>query len=393
MSDNKRYNVLDYGIKADAQYGGGTDNTTALRALIEKVPNGSVIFFPCGTYGIVNGICINKDVTFMGENQEMQTAGTAPKRIHDPLSIIKYIGDAPNVTMFKRSAGYHDVNFVNLVLDGGNSYTVSENPLENTKDPIKLPYPYLIGEVNKEGINGLDLSEKAPGIVKGCQFWGFSGFGVKMSQHKYVENCAFYFCKVGIVTTFSDNLLRNLWFCKGETAILMSAPKTNYASVNVSDTWADQLIGHFIKASEEVTSAKIVTNNIWLDAIQWSAFYLPKALLSSANIKGSFGRIGMDYGGLTDSNRSIKTAHKSDFLVCRYILNSIFEITVDATKGKGKNNGECFSRLFTTTAVNDNLNNKIVCNRFPLSKFYDTKTSIGRFKNSSYHGTDGFIEL
>lgn len=390
--DNKRYNVLDYGLKGDRT----TDNTEALRTLIATIPNGSVIFFPVGTYVITEGIEINKDVTFLGENEEMQSAGTAPNRIHDPMSIIKYDGNTANVTMFTKASGYYDVNFVNLTLDGGNSYDVTDNW---TGTFTTLPFYNQLETTNLAGINGLDVSILMPGIVKNCMFWGFSGYGVKIAQHKYVERCGFYKCKKGIVTKFSDSLLHDLWFCKCGTAIYM-LPKENdtFASVNVSDIWADQLIDHLVEADSSVTSAQIITSNIWVDSVGKSAFYLPEAIVSRSHIQGTFGRIGMDYAGIADADRTSALAQYTDFMACGCLKYSILELNIsNVTIGKGSNaNGECFSRLITTYKIyNINDYNKIICNSFPVARLYDSNTmpqpQYSYFANTEYNGTDGNV--
>ena len=389
-SNDKRYNVLDYGLKGDKT----TDNTSALRNLISLIPNGSVIFFPVGTYVITEGIEINKDVTFLGENEEMQTAGTAPNRIHDPMSIIKYGGNTANVTMFTKASGYYDVNFVNLTLDGGNSYDVTDNW---TGTFTTLPFYNQLETTNLAGINGLDVSILSPGIVKNCMFWGFSGYGVKIAQHKYVERCGFYKCKKGIVTKFSDSLLHDLWFCKCGTAIYM-LPKENdtFASVNVSDIWADQLIDHLVEADSLVTSAQIITSNAWVDSVGKSAFYLPEATVSRAHIQGTFGRIGMDYAGIADADRTSALAQYTDFLACGRLIYSTLELNIsNVTIGKGSNaNGECFSRLITTyKASNNNEHNKIICNSFPVARLYDSNTQpqYGYFADTEYNGIDGNV--
>ena len=386
------YNVLDYGLKGDRT----TDNTEALRTLIATIPNGSVIFFPVGTYVITEGIEINKDVTFLGENEEMQSAGTASNRIHDPMSIIKYGGSTANVTMFTKASGYYDVNFVNLTLDGGNSYNVTDNW---TGTFTTLPFYNQLETTNLEGINGLDMSILSPGIVKNCMFWGFSGYGVKVAQHKYVERCGFYKCKKGIVTIFSDSLLHDLWFCKSGTAIYMM-PRENdtFASVNISDIWADQLIDHLVEADSSVTSAQIITDNVWVDSVGKSAFYLPEAIVSRSHIQGTFGRIGMDYAGIADADRTSALAQYTDFLACGCLKYSILELNIsNVTIGKGSNaNGECFSRLITSYKMYQfNDCNKIICNSFPVARLYDSNTmpqpQYNYFANTEYNGTDGNV--
>lgn len=392
VSSDRRYNVLDYGLKGDRT----TDNTSALRSLISLIPNGSVIFFPVGTYMISEGIEVNKDVTFLGENQEMQIAGTAPNRLHDPMSIIKYGGNTANVTMFTRASGYYDINFVNLTLDGGDSYDVTDNW---TATFTELPFYNQLETTNLAGINGLDLTVQSLGIVKNCMFWGFSGYGVKASTHKFIERCGFYKCKKGIETMGVDYLFHDLWFCKCGTAIYMT-PKNNehFASANISDIWADQLIDHVIEADATVTSAQIIADNLWIDSVGKSAFYLPDATLTNSHISGTFGRVGMDYAGIADADRTSGIASDTDFIACGRLTHSVLELNIaNVAIGKGSNaSGECFSRLITTYKSNVSQEyNKIICNKFPVSKLYDTNTQpqYSFFVNTDYDGTDGLISI
>ena len=407
-----RYCVLDYGITTSAMSDTTTDNSAALTALIALVPNGSVIYFPAGIYNFASGITISKDITFIGDNVEVQSAGNTfdpnHNRPHDPMSILRYTGSTSGTIMFRRS-GYKDINFINLTFDGGSFY-ISENQTAPTSDP---KYEYLVESTVTADINGIDVSELAPGIIKNCQFWSFSGFAVRNSMHHYIENCGFFWCNKCIVTTFTDTLLHNLWFCKCHTAIFMSnlvtenpADQRTSVSVNVSDIWADQLTGHFIESDNgssaggfvTATSAQIVASNLWIDHVQMSAFYLPSATLNSSRISGTFGRVGMNYAGLADSSRTAAIAVESDFMYCgRFISNSIFELNISNTNGKddtqpNPHNGECFSRLFTALETGSKYN-KVTCNKFPVSKWYDTSHSWTKAWNySSFYGIDGLIE-
>ncbi|MBQ1569497.1 MAG: hypothetical protein IIZ78_00130 [Clostridiales bacterium] len=429
IKDNApRYNVLDYGLVADAQYetesgaqSGGTDNTAALEALISLVPNGSVIFFPCGTYGFASGITLEKDITFLGENQEIQSSGHAKDRIHDPISIIKYIGNSDNVTLFTRSSGgtgsgNYDLNFVGLVFDARHAYSVSQN---TSARGTALRYEYFEATIDstRKNINAIDLTVQSKGIVRNCQFWGFSGYGVRTSMHKYILDCAFFSCKTGIVTTFTDSMLNRLWFCKCGTCIKLAETDSgrHSVSVNVSDTWADQIIEHFMISADSndsiaVTSVQVTASNIWLDHIQMSAFYFPEALLANSRISGTFGRVGMNYAGLQDADRTAEIAKESDFMwVGKYITNSSFELNISEIEGKNSiynpgSQGECFSRLFTTRSTSTNNKDcKLICNKFGVERLYDVNTQgIVEGSNPVKHtlwtktefdGTGGFVEL
>lgn len=394
-----KYNVLEYGLKND-QY---TDNTTALRNLIDAVPSGSVLYFPAGTYNITDEITVGNSVTFLGDNEEMQSANTAYNRLHAPMSIITYAGTEEDKTMFKRSTGYLTINFVNITIDGGNSYDVTDNwfgPMSG------LPFYNQLETIVKRDINGINMlgvDENYPSIIKNCMFFGFSGYAIKTTPHKYIERCGFLKCKHGIETTFSDNLLHDLWFCKCGTAVYM-LPKQGevgpafYASINLSDTWADQLIDHLVEAAPEITSAQIITSNIWVDSVGKSAFYLHTATLARARIQGTFGRIGMDYAGIADADRTNALAESTDFLVCGRVLYSILELNIsNETLIKGSNVGAaCFSRLITlTTSGNNSEHNKIVCNAFPVAKLFDTNTTPSgtNFFDTEYNGADGCINI
>ena len=374
---------------------------------MDLVPNGSIIYFPIGTYGFASGITISKDVTFMGENQELQSTNVAFNRQHDPISILKYTGTSDNVTMFTKASDVtHDVNFVNLVFDGCESYMTDINPDENDSsvilNEVTLPYPWVVvSSEPKTNINALDLSVGAPGIVKNCQFWGFSGYGVQVTQNKYIENCGFFNCEVGIIANFSDNMVHNCWFRRNGTAIKLSSRTdltNHFASINVSDVWADQLLNHFIESeydnnSVTITSVNVITDNIWLDSIQESAFCFPNALVSSSSMHGHLGRVGMNYAGVADADRDSTVAMGADVLYCKYIRYSNIDFEIDLVPARcKKNNRDCFSRLITATLPssdsNDNNYNKIVCNKFPLSKLYDINTTPKGFVNTDYNGTE-----
>ena len=122
-----------------------------------------------------------------------------------------------------------------------------------------------------------------------------------------------------------------------------------------------------------------------------SAFYLPNAFLAGSRISGTFGRVGMNYAGIKDEDRTQDIAIESDFLYTgKYVIHSSFELNISTVEGKEQNTGECFSRLFTTIKSGSK-NNKVTCSKFPIARLYDNKTSAA-WTLSSYFGVDGFIE-
>lgn len=301
-----RYNVLNYGLVND----GTTDNTTALRNMLATIPEGSVIYFPQGTYNISDTIEINKSMSFIGDTIHNQIYN-----FETPLSdsIINYSGSKTNVTLFKR-INWRGVFFKGLTFKG-NAFTCTVNP--NRSDVF--PKPIRVDNVIIEGISAIDLHAiDAWATISDCLFYGFSGFGVKVGQHKYIINCGFHSCNDAIQAGF-DSFIENSWICSCHNAI-RSVKTANqeaeiendgFTSVGVSDTWADQLSGHFYVADWELGSVTCIMDNIVVDLVDESVFYMPNGQLMNGKIQGYINRYGMACEGIEESEKTAELLPKS----------------------------------------------------------------------------------
>lgn len=373
------YNVLDYGLVADGDTQTPTDNTVALRSMIAEVPDGATIYFPSGVYRITDNIHITKNLSFIGETKHKQYASTVN---YSADSIIDFHFSSPDNTAFDRSE-YITVSFEGLTFKG-NSFEISPNESEFTG----LPYPYHIENEITAGINCLDLGGRNAGAsyVKDCVFVGFSDFAVSLKQHKYVENCGFSNCKVGVKAVF-ESFVHNCWFnlC-GSPIELTTDPQVENRTQNyieVSNCWADRLTQHFIFSDDAITQVQLKVDAI-VDMCDKSAFYFPNAVVYNSNVTGKYSRIGMKYAGLDDANRTQEIAKESDFMYCKQVKDCNFMMNTQETKcGIGNNaNAKCISRWFyCTTAFAGGSGNTIIHPLIekdkllgePANKFYSTK--------------------
>ena len=343
------YNVLDHGLVGD----GTTDNTEALQALVDDVPSGAVIYFPSGVYGISAGIEINKSLAFLGATHKINTRTAGPQD-----SVIKYIGDDDNVSMFYRSV-VTDVSFENLSFDG-DSFTIAQN----TAAFESLPYPLYVETAAHDNINGLDLAfqkDSGNSTVKNCMFYGFSGFAVSQGRYKMVIDCGFQKCAT-CIQAMLDSEVHNCYISVCGTAVKLAkadSGASQWVSINISDCWVDQMSRHFVE-SPDATTAVIMTDNVWVDMVDSSAFYFPKASVTKSKIHGHFGRIGMMYAGLQTSARTEEIAKDSDFFYAKLFSASTFDIDVGETLvGVGNNaSAKCTSRYLYP--VNWSINNCII---------------------------------
>lgn len=335
-----RYNVLDYGLKGD----GTTDNTVALQNMINSVPAGAIVFFPKGVYNISGEISIGKNVSIVGETIAIQRHHDAS--FNAPDSVINYVGENDNITLLKRSA-YASINIKGITFYG-NAFKTEVN----TNDFVSLPYNYFRENVITQNVNALDLQTvQAPDIVENCIFIGFSGYAVAVNQHKYIKNCGFINCGIAIKVTF-DSLVQNCWFCRCGSAVVTipTSESVQFTTLSISDCWADQLTRHFIESTSPTTNT-IITNNVWVDMVDGSAFYFPNGILYKSDINGHFGRIGMAYAGINDSDRTSETSKMSDLVYARRISNCVFNVGLgNETMEVGRNpSAKCMSRLLTVT--------------------------------------------
>lgn len=323
------YNVINYGLDRT----GHEDCTAKFQAMVDSVPNGSVIYFPQGLYRFTDTVTINKNVKLKGESNLKPTSYANVLGATRPESAIRFEPSAANKTLFvvqKRDSATN--NKYNIcMIDGLSFYAqqvtydsagniVSSVPLHNHIDNKKagvafdgtLPYDVWSYTNTIEGINGVDVSGAQSGNgaigttrITNCTFVGFSGFAVKICNHKYIENCSFLSNYVGIEESGTDAFVNDCWFCSGHIGILISHEYyPGYSNLKVNDSWCDQMSGNFIKAINGGTFILLI-NDVWVDMINEAAIYADGDIHHSI-ITGRFSRCGMKYAGLTiDARRNM----------------------------------------------------------------------------------------
>lgn len=356
-----RYNVTQYGIVGD----GVTDNTVALQSMINSVPDGSMIYFPSGTYAISNTITITHTLTFVGN--------TYRKHYHKDTvspgdSIILYTGTTPNINVFER-VDYKGVYMRNLTFKA-NTFEVYQNDNEYAG----IPYPYHLERQTVEGVNGLNFNRSANEgnvNIEECIFVGFSGIGLSVGQHKPIRDCVFAHCKVGVKPAF-ESILRGCWWNSCGSAIELGReprhPDSASVYLQIDGGWADRLSQHFIFSDDDIEQVQLQITNFIVDACDKSAFYFPYANLYNSDIFGKYTRIGLKWAGIADADRTPAIAKESDVFYCRQIRDcKIFinsqqddcgELNFNGKSSSNKNT-KWMSKWFYTTENTIGANNII----------------------------------
>ena len=180
------------------------------------------------------------------------------------------------------------------------------------------------------------------------------------------------YCNVGL-RVVTDSWVQNCWFCRCHNAIepYKFSEQAKYCNINISDTWADQLSGHFI-ASDELTTITVLCDDVWIDMVDESAFYFPNSIMRNSFYKGRIGRVGMCYADLPDADRTLEIAGKADIFYVKQLYNSTLDITIGLTTLTLGNrpNAESISRVISVS-TNIMQNNVITC------PYYATEKIIG----------------
>ena len=384
-----KYNVQDYGVlPATNDDDTGATATTALQTLINTVPAGSILYFPAGVYKINAGITFNKRIAFVGEDTTIKT-WTTTSRKDAPISQIQATDTFPaNTTMFTR-VGTPVCVFRNLGFfahtnptNGGMGESFFQKH-DNDDVFSSFPYPhYKITTPIVAGVNGIDANGAGQFEISNCYFYGFSGYALKVNQHRFIDNCGFCSCNIGIDITYTDSWISNCWFRSGNTAILTEG--LSNILLNVSDTWADQMAGNFIRAENQPTDtsvhAKIVLllSNVWVDMIDQAAIYSIGELYESM-IDGRFSRCGMTYAGAVNSDWTYEISPYSDVICAWRITNS--EINVSIPKkaidvSEAKYNRVCPLKLLGRTTTSGKIDmSKIICPNLKFADILKTQSS------------------
>ena len=370
-----RYNVLDFGLKGD----GVTDNTQALQNMINRVPTGAVIFFPQGTYNITDTITINKSLYFIGDSIHK---GGDNFDTPNSDSIISYAGTKTNVTLFKRTL-WRPVSFKCLSFIG-NAFTV----VDNDNRPSTYPRPMYKDVTLKEGINGVDMNDSDSDSdsftsFENCTFRGFSGFALKVGQHKYITNCSFSHCYSAIQATM-DSIVENCWICRchnGITSILSnkqrSGEASKYFTIIGSDIWADQLSGHFYVTENDTGTTTCFFDNVNIDLVDESVICALGGLMDG-HINGKISRYAMSCENITEEEKTAELLTKCCVIYTKHATRMTSELVIYDTEDDRKliesPQGEGLFRFATN----------IVCPRLSFNKVFGKNC---RFANDqkNYH--------
>lgn len=394
------YNVQDYGVLpvVDENNYNPTAVTTALQTLINTVPAGSVLFFPVGVYRINNGITFNKRIAFVGEDTTIKTwtVGTVTDA---PVSQIQTAADFPaNTTMFTRQNAvvcvFRNLSFSCSDNSGHSLYEQHDNtdpfPVVVGQTTANFPYPYYKVSVpsSVEGINGILIDGDVEGQwlgqfdIENCYFYGFTGYALKIYQHRMIHNCGFANCNTCIKVTYTDNCISNCWFRHSNNAIVTEG--VNNTLLNISDCWADQLAGHFISCNNTVTGSNhpkitLLVSNAWVDMVDQSAIYAADSELFECMIQGRFSRCGMTYAGASNSDWTYSISPYSDVISVWRITNCEIDVTVQRrviNSSIEKYNRNCPLKLLGRTASTINIKeSRITCMDLGLEHIAVTGTS------------------
>lgn len=329
-----RYNVLDYGLNNTQD--GSIDNSALLTAMLNSIPEGSVVYFPQGVYVFHDTVEIRKAVKFLGETIVKHRSNT--ESVLQPQSAIRFNPSEANKTLFVRYTGEFDVE--GLSFFGSSNFNLTYNT-----DPFNgiLPYPIWKTTTVLEGINAIDCAyhgvtstgktnNGTMAIVKNCTFMGFSGYALAYEDHRYVNNCSFLRCNISIIFTGSDNMVQNSWICAGNIGILCTHEHRNFTNLEVSNCWCDQMSGHFIycRNLESATEVNmLLVNDCWVDMIDNAAIYCEGTLVRS-RITGRFSRTGMSYAHTNNQTveRTRENYYKMDAIVAYRVYYCEIDISL-----------------------------------------------------------------
>lgn len=375
-----RYNVLDYGLVGD----GVTDNSQAFETMLSAISdNGCVIYFPEGKYLFHSPVTITKNgVTLMGDSRysKMYTSGT---RQNSSCSVLIYDGNA-DTTFMSNSATNYLFSLYGLQFECLNGYsaTLNDEPFSGT-----LPYSTIKETIVNDNINAVDTSVNGTLTnvnVEHCIFYGFSGYGIKISNHIFVKNCVFKYCKVGVQFTGTDHWVQNSWFNNCHTGILREYnANMNYSNLSVTDTWMDMCINGIYM---DVTTCMLLIKDIWFDMFDTAAI-ICTGYMNNSHIDGRVSRAGMSYAGILDADRTRELGAYTDAIHAKRIYNSIINVATQKRKiGQGKNaNGICPSRV-VSTEEGKMLYSTITDVTVEYADLYDS-THDNSFTDTSFHSS------
>lgn len=308
-------NVKSYGAKGD----GVTDDTEAIEKCLEEVDRGAIVYFPKGVYCVSKPFILNKNIQLYGDTKmsEIHKPGELGRVIY-PESVIKWVGEANN-TIFTVGETAYRTDFCNLAFIA-DSYVVNETGNVATDGN---PAKYYEADTLLENVSAIDTSGcSGDKTINNCAFYGFSGIALTVGQHKYIKDCSFAHCNIGVKCTNYDNILKTCWWCKCSIGIY-SDTMTN---IFVHGSWFDQMEQHAVKSDKQLMLH--FEGGCQVDMCDYCAIYVPKATLLQSRISGRFSRCGMYYAGTSDITTIEKEERYKAVCIYAYISNSsYFEVT------------------------------------------------------------------
>ena len=336
-------NVKHYGVVGD----GETDDTEAIARCLSEVPSGSIVYFPKGVYCVSKPFIIPRSMRLQGDTKqsEIHKSGTSG-RIPYPESVIKWVGEANN-TVFTVGKKAYRTDFCSLTFIA-DSYSVNETGNIATDGS---PAKYYEAVTTLENVSAIDTSAcSGDKTINNCSFYGFSGVALTVGQHKYIKDCSFAHCNIGVKCTNYDNIFHTCWWCKCSIGIYNDT--TN--NIFVYGSWFDQMEQHAIKSDAQLMLH--FEGGCQVDMCDYCAIYVPKSTLLQSRISGRFSRCGMYYAGTSDIT-SIDMAERYK-AVCIWVhigKSSYFEITTHKREIK-TGLGSCPVVIFETDLGYYNMN-------------------------------------
>ena len=367
-----------FGAKGD----GKADDTEAIQNMFNTIKHGAIVYFPVGVYNISNTISLKKNVTIYGENSLHMWKNSSANILRNN-SQINYVGTNENIPLFKQESTAYSISIKNMMFYG-NAFEV----VANTEEFTAVPYKYFNDVVKINGISAIEFASHTQIYCDSCAFVGFSGYGITLGgDHRYVKNCVFYFCNVGIEVTGTDCMIEHDWFCLCNTGIKVIDGAQNFALLKVSDIWLDQLSGNAIR-SENTEFFVLIANSLWIDMVDYAGIH-SECRMERSKIEGRISRCGMAMAGKAYSSLAQSERKYASAIYAKRITGSFIDIMIDRRViGKGGNqNGICPTMgILTNDGLFTNNYLAIDCERayaYPAGGITNTRISCSDMESIS----------
>lgn len=257
------FNVLDYAIKNDLSQ----DVSKQLQALIDAVPEDSVLYFPAGTYLFQHGVTIEKRLTLCGDayfGSNRPNAGNAGAT--DFRAILNGDTSLADFSIITFKGVTHCVRSICFFADTCN--TISDNKVPTEMVP---KYHHAI-ENNVEHISAItyidgDQKEKGIGSYDNLFMSGFSGTALKMADSSIAHDVTVFTCDTAFITG-ENSMISNAksWGCR--IGMVMSTG-TNVHSTRIEEVGeiAIKNIGKGYNSLTALTIDQCGFCGIWCDEV------------------------------------------------------------------------------------------------------------------------------